>query len=501
MTAQPMTQPVQFGERYWLRELMAVGGMAEIYRARQDAMASFEKDVVIKRLKPDLARDPRLVEMFLDEARIGAGLNHPNVVHVYDVSEQDGIPFIAMELILGEELHVLCRRGLSLGRFLPLEHAVDLMRQAAAGMGYFHHRRDARGRNLDIVHCDISPTNLLVTEDGGLKVIDFGIARARNQRYRDHNAMPGKVSYMAPEQVERRAVDPRTDLFALGVVLYEITVGRRLFRGSADEVVERIKRCDIQPPTYVRRDFPGPLEAVIMRCLERDPDDRYQSAYDLADDLEEFLREAALRSGPVRIARYLDELAVAGGGARRPELVAEAEAHGGGAASAGHEDLDFDRGVFGQFRAANAALQGAPGEWDDLEADESQLEEVLGVAPGKRGAAAARPDWVVEADDVLEEVDDPGAADVDAGWGGEAEPPPHLSAADQLALRAPQTPVPVLPQPSAPHPAMPRPAPVPAAPQPPLMTPPGGLFARPWVLVGAAAAIAAAAVGYALLTR
>ena len=325
MTVQPLSEPVPFGERYWLTALLAVGGMAEIYQARQAAMAGFEKDVVIKRLKPALARDPALVEMFLDEARICAVLNHPNVVHVYDVDMQDGVPYIAMEHIRGEELNSLCRRGLLAGRFLPLRHALELMRQAAAGLGHVHARRDHNGLPLEIVHCDISPSNLIITEDGFLEIIDFGIARAKNQTFRDHGSVPGKLSYMSPEQASREPIDHRSDIFALGVVLYEITVGRRLFKGPASEVIERLLACDIAPPTFIRHDFPPTLEAIIMRTLERHPSDRYQSAYDLADHLEDYLREANLHTGPVRIARYLDELTMAEGGERRPELISEAE--------------------------------------------------------------------------------------------------------------------------------------------------------------------------------
>jgi hypothetical protein len=367
------TAPVRFGERYWLLEQLAVGGMAEIYLARQNAMAGFEKDVVIKRLKPELAGDPRIVEMFLDEARIGAVLNHPNIVHVYDVDVHDGVPYIAMEYILGEELNQLCRRGLAAGRFLPLEHAVELMRQAAAGLGYFHHRRAGAGEPLEIVHLDISPTNLLVTEDGFLKVIDFGIARARGQRFRDESTIPGKLSYMSPEQAARRRLDHRSDIFSLGIVLYEITVGRRLFKGPAAEVIHRLVEGRIEPPTFIQRDFPGALEAIVMRCLEKHPADRYQSAYDLADDLEEVLRERGLHSGPVRIARYLDELATAAGGRRRQELISEAEM------GAGDEDLDFDSKVFDAFRPAPAADSPAAAEWDEYEESDEGLAAALGM--------------------------------------------------------------------------------------------------------------------------
>jgi eukaryotic-like serine/threonine-protein kinase len=381
MVHAPALGGIAFGDRYVLLRQLAVGGMAEIYLARQNAAAGFEKLVVIKRLKPELAGDTRIVEMFLDEARIGAVLNHPNIVHVYDVDEHEGIPYIAMEYIVGEELNVLARRGLGLGKFLPLEHAVELMRQAAAGMGYFHHmRRDHRGAGgaggeaMDIVHLDISPTNLLVTEDGFLKIIDFGIARAKGQKFRDEGSIPGKLSYMSPEQAARGRVDHRSDIFSLGIVLYEITVGRRLFKGPAAEVVKRLLDAKVEPPTFAKREFPGALESVVMRCLEKHPADRYQSAYDLADDLEEFLRSARLHSGPVRIARYLDELVTAAGGQRRPELVSEAE-------QADRDELDFDSKVFDAYRAAEVqeGESEAAKEWDEYEEGDEGLAEALGM--------------------------------------------------------------------------------------------------------------------------
>jgi len=375
--------PAAFGGRYTLLRQLAVGGMAEIYLARQAAMAGFEKEVVIKRLRAELVDDPRIVEMFLDEARIGALLNHPNIVHVYDVDEHDGLPYIAMEYIVGEELNELCRRGIAHGRFLPLEHAVELIRQAAAGMGYFHAQRAPAGAGpgglppntpLEIVHLDISPTNLLVTRDGFLKVIDFGIARARGQRTRS-DVIPGKLSYMSPEQAAREPIDHRSDIFSLGIVLYEITVGRRLFRGSAHEIVPRLVNAEIEPPTFARRGYPPALESIVMRCLERHPADRYQSAYDLADDLEAFLRDERLHSGPVRIARYLDQLTHAAGGPRRPELVSEAEVQ-----RAEGDELDFDSQVFDVYRpAAGAPLAEQAREWEDADQPELEIAAALGM--------------------------------------------------------------------------------------------------------------------------
>jgi Protein kinase domain len=385
MTAQPWLSGGPLAQRYWPVRLLAVGGMAEIHLARQGepdpAGGGFHKELVIKRLKPELVGDPRVAGLFLDEARLGGLFNHPHVVQVYDVGEEDAAPFIAMEYIRGAELNEVCRRGLAERRFLPLEHAAELMRQAATALGYVHALRDADGRSLDIVHCDVSPTNLLITEDGFLKLIDFGIARARGQRRRDEQALPGKPSYMSPEQARRAELDHRSDIFSLGVVLYEITVGRRLFRGPANEVLRRLRRCEVRPPTFVRRDFSAALESIIMRALEPVPGDRYASAYDMADDLDEFLRETGSRTGPLRVARYLDELAVAVGGEPRAELVSEAERR------ADEEALDFDRGVFDGYRPGSADR--APVDWDEYEEDEQAVADAFGVDVAAMRMAAA----------------------------------------------------------------------------------------------------------------
>ena len=402
MTAgRPEREPTPhrpIGDRYWPVRLLAVGGMAEIYLARQSGSsaggrlldASFDKELVIKRLKPALAADRAMLDMFLDEARVSALFHNPHVVQIFDVGEEEGIPYIVMEYIRGEELNELCRRGLSAGAFLPLEHAVELVRQAAMALGYVHALRDGDGVGLDVVHCDVSPTNLLVTEDGYLKVIDFGITRARGQRRPLHgeHAVPGKLSYMSPEQARREPLDHRSDIFSLGVVLYEIALGRRLFKGPAQEVVKRLARCDVKPPTFVQRDFPGMLESVIMRALEARPADRYASAYDMADELEEFLRESGLRSGPLRVARYLDELAVAVGGERRPELVSEREER--------EEDaLDFDRGIFEGYRAVSPEGAARVADWDEVEENEQAVADALGVDVRlvKSASAALAEEW------------------------------------------------------------------------------------------------------------
>ncbi|MDB4960977.1 MAG: uncharacterized protein JWP01_976 [Myxococcales bacterium] len=525
-------EPTAFGGRYTLLRRLAIGGMAEIYLARQAAMAGFEKQVVIKRLRHELADDPRIVEMFLDEARIGALLNHPNIVHVYDVDEHDGIPYIAMEYIVGEELNELCRRGLTHGRFLPLEHAVELIRQAATGMGYFHAKQGAEGSQLadqplEIVHLDISPSNLLVTQDGTMKVIDFGIARARGQRMRSE-VMPGKLSYMSPEQAGRSSsaspvVDHRSDIFSLGIVLYEITVGRRLFRGSANEVVQKLINAEVEPPTFFRRSFPPALESIVMRALEKHPADRYQSAYDLADDLETFLRDERLHSGPVRIARYLDLLTHAEGGQRRPELVSEAEVR----RTDGNDDLDFDSQVFDGYRAP----EGAPGpeqapEWEDAEQPEADVAAALGMELAElralRTPVPVRPAGMApvsgkqpRAQTPIEEPATPAptrAAKRAVTSGDEDEevhatnPVPTLDPREVEPAAPPARPTPVPARVAPPIPPTPRPVAAPITPAPMVPAVGSALLARnepgrlPWMLVGVLIMAVLALVAYIVMT-
>src|SRR5215831_4208053 len=211
---------VVLGDRYLLVRPIATGGMAELFLARQKSLAGFEKEVVVKLLRDRYRGDSRVVEMFLTEARICGLLSHPNIVHVYDVGEHEGQPYMVMELIDGDELAQICRRGVEQARFLPLEHSVDLVRQAAEALGYFHSRRQG-DHALEIVHRDISPSNLLITRDGVVKVIDFGIARASwpEKKGDGDRLVPGKYNYMSPEQVRGERVDARSDIFSLGIVL------------------------------------------------------------------------------------------------------------------------------------------------------------------------------------------------------------------------------------------------------------------------------------------
>jgi eukaryotic-like serine/threonine-protein kinase len=317
--------------RYGVVRHLASGGMAELYIARQESVGGFEKSVVLKILQPRYAQNPRVVTMFLDEARLAAKVNHPSVVHVYDVAEDEGLKYIAMEYIHGETIAEIVTRGLAANKYLPLEHAIHIVSQAAAGLAYAHERRDGEGRVVRIVHRDVSPTNVLVSYEGQTKIVDFGIARAQDELREESGILPGKASYMSPEQVRGTGIDHRADIFALGIILYELTLCQRLYRGPAEAVMKRIVNDRIQPPTAIRRDYPPALELIVMRALEKRPQDRYQSADQMRADLEEFLDDSGLRSGNRRMALYMNDLFAPPVGAEAP------------AASLPPDELDFDR--------------------------------------------------------------------------------------------------------------------------------------------------------------
>jgi len=297
-----------FAEKYDLLRKLGEGGMAEIFLARQRGIGGFHKELVIKRIRREFAQNERYVELFLDEARIAANLNHPNIVHIYDIGKAYGSYYIAMEYIHGADLMDILREGIKQKKFMPLEFAVEIISQVSEGLHFAHTFRDESGMPLSIVHRDISPSNILVTYSGLAKLVDFGIAKAATQVHDDDGQIMGKVNYMAPEQLRGEEVDARSDLFGLGVVLYEITAGRRLFRGAGHDVRKKILDDPVPPPSVVRPDYPLELEVIVMRLLEKRPENRYGDAEELHQDLQEFLADTGGRNLRARISRYLMDL-------------------------------------------------------------------------------------------------------------------------------------------------------------------------------------------------
>ena len=312
-------EPTPFGDKYVLVEHIATGGMAEIYRAQYSGIEGFAKELVVKRLREEFASRPSVVQMFLDEARVAATLTHQNVVHTYDLGELQGEYFIAMELLKGEELVAVLRRAVKTGHMLPMQISLGIIMQALEGLHYVHTRADDRGRLLGLCHRDINPTNVHVGYDGTCKIVDFGIAATRaSLQASSDGQFAGKLAYMAPEQVLGHELDLRADIFAVGIVLYEMCLSRRLFRGLPEEVAERIVEGDIPAPTFVKADFPPSLEAIIMKALEVDPAERYQNCDHFFRDLEKFTEEAGIRCSPRMISAYMSEMF---GEARRPRSI------------------------------------------------------------------------------------------------------------------------------------------------------------------------------------
>lgn len=290
---------------YRIERRLTTGGMAELFLARTPAGAlQLERPVVLKALPPVLVDDYQWRSMFFNEARLAARLDHVNLVRVFDLLVEDDRPYIVMEYLDGHNLREVVRRGrLSYGL------ACHVVAEVLAGLAYVHDRKDACGRPLGLVHRDVSPTNIMLTFAGHIKLIDFGIAKASEAIRSDLTAagqFKGKCSYSAPEQVRCRDVDRRSDLFAAGIVLWELLAGRRLFaRASELESMRAILQDPIPPVRALAPEVPEALERVVARALERDPDQRYQRAEEMRDELERAVQAAGWPAGSLQVERLM----------------------------------------------------------------------------------------------------------------------------------------------------------------------------------------------------
>jgi len=300
----PPTMTQLFG-RYELLRKVAAGGMAEIFLARQRGESGFFRDVVVKRIFRNLADDDRQLRMFQDEARLLAELCHPNIPQVFELGVEDGLWYIALEWVDGHDLSDLLTVGARSHQPMPLAVAIGIVMQACEALHHAHERRDKAGRPLRIVHRDVTPQNLMVTRDGVVKLLDFGIARTSARRDTDAGVVKGTFAYMAPEQVRARPLDKRADVFALGVILYELTTGARLFRGTDVHVMTQVVEQDAPPPSTRVADYPPDLERIVLQALQRDRGQRTPSASHLALALEEFATRSGLLVGPRAVARHV----------------------------------------------------------------------------------------------------------------------------------------------------------------------------------------------------
>ena len=302
--------PTPFG-KYMLLKQIAVGGMAEVYLARQNGPEGFEKECVIKRILPALAADQQFVEMFLDEARIAARLSHPNIVQLFDLGKMgEKDYFLAMEHVPGVDLQRVLENEGRHKRRVPLAIALRILSNVAEGLDHAHRATDGRGAALGIVHRDVTPSNVIVSFDGIAKVLDFGIAKAVAKTWRTEvGVVKGKIPYMSPEQVRGEQLDARSDLFSLGGVLYEITTGKKPFEGgNPAEIAMNILHHEPAAPSTLVPNFPPHLEAILQRCLAKDRDQRYASGRELQVAIDELLVANGIRCTSHEVASYIEQI-------------------------------------------------------------------------------------------------------------------------------------------------------------------------------------------------
>jgi serine/threonine protein kinase len=293
--------------KYRLLRLLATGGMAEVYLARQAGAAGFQKQVCLKRILPHLARDKQFVEMFLNEARVASQLDHPNIVSIFDLGESNGSYFIAMEFIDGPTLRAVALRAAELNELLPAAEVLRIVSQAAGGLHYAHELPGPDGRPLGLVHRDVSPDNLLVHRNGTVKIVDFGIAKAAGSTGNTATGtLKGKVAYMAPEQLRGEPTDRRADVFSLGVVLYELLAGHRPWDAPTEvALIARILNEEPQPLQAVREDATPALWTIVERALAKDPGQRHQTCQELQADLEQYLVSLGQSATSSRLADFV----------------------------------------------------------------------------------------------------------------------------------------------------------------------------------------------------
>jgi len=293
--------------RYQLLGLLGEGGMGRLYIAERRGIQGFVKIVALKRIQPHLADSKQLREMFLNEARIAARLEHPNIVATYELGEVDGNYFISMEYLPGEDLSAIIAGCVN--ERMPIDIAAALAQQAAQGLHYAHEARDGHGKPIGLVHRDVSPRNIFVTYHGIVKLLDFGVVRGPEKQKSVPGVFKGKYGYCAPEQLEGRAIDRRTDVFCLGIALWECLTGARLFDADSDAAtIDAVRSRRIDPPSALRPDVPPELDAIAMRALARDPARRFKTAHDVSEELDRFLIGVDDRPTSKSVGRWMETI-------------------------------------------------------------------------------------------------------------------------------------------------------------------------------------------------
>lgn len=307
-------------QRYQVLKKIDAGGMAEIFLAKSLSIQGMEKFVAIKRVLPSLTKNAKFIEMFLDEARLSLGLTHANIVQVFDVSQSAGTYFIVMEYVDGFNVRHLFQRASEIGYRIPLPVACYILVEVCKGLEAAHTKRDTEGKHLRIVHRDLSPPNILVSRAGEVKITDFGLAKATSQLTKtDPGVVKGKYSYLSPEVTEGKAADHRADIFAAGIVLWELLSNRRLFFGKTDvETVDMVRKAEIPALSKLNPEVTPEFEHILERALARDPKKRFTSARELGEAIAAFLAKSGLKATSYDLVHMIDRLFGAAGGAPTP---------------------------------------------------------------------------------------------------------------------------------------------------------------------------------------
>ncbi|HUR79741.1 MAG TPA: TonB family protein [Thermoanaerobaculia bacterium] len=284
------TDGIRFGQ-YVLIEKIATGGMAEVWKARMRGVEGFQKIVAIKKILPHLSDNQDFIEMFVDEAKLAAQLNHNNIIHIYDLGKIQSSYYIAMEFVDGYDLKTILRRGEDRGHPMTVELALFIASKLASALDYAHRKKDFEEKEMGLVHRDVSPQNVLVSQEGDIKLCDFGIAKAASKAsHTQAGALKGKLQYMSPEQAWGRTIDRRSDIFALATVLFEMLTNRKLFTGDNElSILEQVREARVQPPSLYNDEVTPEIDKAVIKALQKDPTNRYQTAGEMARDLDAIL--------------------------------------------------------------------------------------------------------------------------------------------------------------------------------------------------------------------
>ena len=300
--------PCRFG-KYLLLERISTGGMAEVFRAKSFGVAGFEKSFALKRILPHISEDPEFIAMFIDEAKIAARLHHANICQIVEFGRVGDYYFQVMEYVPGCDLRKIRRTFQARGRTVPPEIVLLAIEKVCDGLDYAHRKVDVQDRPMGIIHRDVSPQNVLISFEGAVKLIDFGIAKAASRAAKTQaGQIKGKFSYLSPEQITGQDLDGRLDIFALGIVTWELLTGRDLFVAENEmEILRMILRANVPPPSQINPSLPPELDHVVMQALAVNPDDRYQSADEFMEEIQRVSYRLNLRISPTGVQRFMAE--------------------------------------------------------------------------------------------------------------------------------------------------------------------------------------------------